>query len=270
MPRPIAYLPLGITLATIAGMLLYGPIAQFDAYHDFADRSAAFGIPHFADVLSNIGFAVVGSWGWLGLRAYRQHPALAAGWAGYRLFFVGLILTALGSSYYHLAPDDARLVWDRVPIALACGGLLAAVWAETHARQESTTPAAWLALFAVGSVAWWHFSAQHGVGDLRPYLLLQSLPLVLVPLWQTIDRSPRGDRVWFGVALFVYACAKLAELNDHPLLNTLGWMSGHTLKHLLATVAAGLLVGRLAGRVHTPRATQSAAAGTKTPAGVIG
>lgn len=36
----------------------------------------------------------------------------------YAVVFAGLILTALGSGYYHLAPDNARLVWDRIPIMI--------------------------------------------------------------------------------------------------------------------------------------------------------
>ncbi|MDM5181921.1 hypothetical protein PO883_32625 [Massilia sp. DJPM01] len=39
------------------------------------------------------------------------------------LGFLLIGLTAFGSSWYHLAPDDTRLVWDRLPIALACVSL---------------------------------------------------------------------------------------------------------------------------------------------------
>ncbi|HEU4372715.1 MAG TPA: hypothetical protein VFS02_04450 [Telluria sp.] len=99
--------------------------------------------------------------------------ALDAGRHGYRLFLVGLLLTAVGSSSYHLAPDNARLVRDRLPIALACAGLLADVRAECRANTDARAVTAWLALFAVASVAWWAVTEQRGAGDLRPYLLLQ-------------------------------------------------------------------------------------------------
>jgi len=32
---------------------------------------------------------------------------------------VGLRLTAVGSAYHHLAPDNQRLSWDRLPMTLA-------------------------------------------------------------------------------------------------------------------------------------------------------
>lgn len=247
--RFAAQLPLIVTVGIALLMLWHGAIKQPANYHDFADHSRWGSVPHAADVLSNFGFAIVGIWGWWHLSPQREHPALRAGWFGYRLLLVGLMLTAAGSTYYHLAPDDYRLVWDRLPIAIACAGLLAAVRAETVARHDARTEAAVLALLAVCSVAWWCFSGEPGQGDLRPYLLLQLLPILLVPLWQALHGSDRRDRLVFGVALAIYVLAKLAELNDHQLLQVSGVLSGHTLKHLLATLAAALIVGRLVQRV---------------------
>jgi len=249
MNRLSPRIPLVITLVASAFLVLHGPIAQLSHYHDFADQSAWLGIPHTADVLSNIGFAVVGVLGWLTLEPMRDHPAIQCGWFGYRLFLIGLIMTAVGSSFYHLAPDNARLVWDRLPIALACAGLLAGVRAETVGNTNVRRDTALLALFAVVSVAWWSFTEGRGAGDLRPYLLLQGLPLILIPLWQAIYRAHGRDRIWFGGALLLYILAKAAELHDHEILSALGFISGHTLKHLLATAAAGTLVFRLCERV---------------------
>jgi hypothetical protein len=36
--------------------------------------------------------------------------------------------------------------------------------------------------------------------------------------------------------------AKISELNDRALFELTGWISGHTIKHLLATVAAATIV----------------------------
>lgn len=253
MKRWLTFLPPGIVLAAVVAMLVHGPIPQLANYHDFADRSLLLGLPHGADVASNLGFALVGLWGWQYLFPRRDHPALRAGWPGYALFLVALTLTAAGSSFYHWAPDNARLLWDRLPIALACAGLLAAVRGETRPGTNCGMDTISLVAFAVGSVAWWYLTESLGRGDLRPYLLLQGAPLVLVPLWQWIYGAPRADRVWFGAALGFYILAKGAEVYDHQLLAALGWISGHTLKHLLATAAAWLLVWRLAGRVSSPR-----------------
>ena len=250
MHIPRKHLPLFITLFLAGVALLHGPIAQLPNYHDFADQGILFGIPHFADVLSNLGFALVALWGWRRLAPACTHPALAAGWAGYRLFLAGLMLTALGSTWYHLDPDNARLVWDRLPITIACGGLLAGVWGDMRQRS-SRGMAAWLALAGVASVAWWYFTELAGSGDLRPYLLLQILPILLIPLLQWIHGAPRAERWAFAGALLLYIFAKFAEINDHQIAAVLGAPTGHTLKHLLATAAAALVTASLVQRVRT-------------------
>ncbi len=195
----IKHSPTIITLGLIALLALHGRIAQPANYHDFADHSAVSGIPHAADVLSNLGFALVAIWGWLTLRPRRASEQLRAGWPGYRLFLIGLLLTAFGSAFYHLAPDNISLIWDRLPIALVCAGLIAGVRGDVKG-SNSGLEAIVLALAAVASVAWWAITERQGAGDLRPYLLLQGLALILIPLWQAIYRAPRTDRIAFGVS----------------------------------------------------------------------
>lgn len=249
MNRIYSRLPLLITALAVIALLIHGPIAQLPHYHEFADQRTLFGVPNGADVLSNIGFALVGLWGVLRLWRYREDPSLTKGWPGYFLFMLSLVLTAMGSGFYHLEPDNARLVWDRLPIALACGGLLAAVRSETHMGAGGWRQVALFSIFAVLSVVWWRVSDQAGHGDLRPYLLLQGLPLLLIPLWHAIYTSPRKDRIAFGAAILLYVLAKAAELHDRELLEMFGGISGHSIKHLLATVASAVLIGRLNARV---------------------
>ncbi|MBP8169532.1 MAG: hypothetical protein KAX99_07680 [Azonexus sp.] len=250
MKRLVVYLPALFTLLSGLVMLVHGPIGQPANYHDFADHANFLGIPYANDVLSNLGFALVGAWGVLSLWPQRQHRALLAGRVGYGVFLIGLILTALGSAYYHLAPDNDRLLWDRLPIALACAGLLAGAWAETALpKRYALAATCLLIIYAITSVFWWYVGELNGKSDLRPYLLLQILPIVLIPLWQAIYQSPQRDRLWFGAAFLLYVLAKLAELNDHEFLAmSHGLVSGHTLKHLLATAAAAALVHRLIER----------------------
>ena len=109
-----------------------------------------------------------------------------------------------------------------------------------------------LGCFAVASVAWWAYTDRSGAGDLRPYLLLQGLPLVLIPLWQAIHRAPRADRIAFAAAMALYVLAKIAEVLDHQIANALGFVSGHTLKHLIATTATAAVVWGLTRRFSAP------------------
>ena len=235
--------------ALIAAFCLYGPISQPAAYHEFADQRMLWGVARGADVWSNLGFALVGLWGLIRLTPQRHRPELAPGWPGYALFLLALVATAAGSAFYHWQPDNFRLIWDRLPIALACAGLLAAVRRETHRLDGGWTEAAVWAMAAVASVAWWYVTGLAGQDDLRPYLLLQCLPLMLVPLWQKAYRAPVADRRAFLWAIGCYVLAKAAELSDHVLFANVHFISGHTLKHLFATLAAALIVWRLTNRV---------------------
>lgn len=231
-----------LLLAACASLLLYGPVHQFAGYHDFADQSHLFGIPHACDVLSNLPFLLAGLYG---LRqCLRQHAS-----AGRWLFSAGLLLTAFGSSWYHLAPDDGRLLWDRLPIALSCAGLLAAVWGQCRQRSDLTLSLL-LAAFAVASVIWWQQTA-----DLRPYLLLQGAPMLLIPLWQWIYRRPAAERRTMALAIGLYALAKLCELGDHPIAALLDPLTGHTFKHLLAAAATIVVLRQPAPSIAHARST---------------
>ncbi len=236
------HLPHFLTASIIILMLLHGPIVQPEDYHCFADTRALAILPNALDVLSNIGFALAGVWGWLSLRKSSATP----GQAGHVLFVTALVLTAAGSTYYHLQPDDFRLLWDRIPIALACAGLLAGVHGDTSRTRHGTLHVLLLGILAIASVFWWQQS-----GDLRPYLLLQALPLVLIPAWQWIHGASGAERAGFGIAILLYATAKAAELHDHGVMAMTGVMSGHTLKHLLASAAAVAIVSVLARRAGT-------------------
>lgn len=240
--KRLVLLPPLLLVAAVLALALHGPIAQWSDYHRFADVRGFSGLPNALDVLSNAAFAAVALWGWATLAPRRRAPGLAHGWPGWALFLAALLLISIGSTWYHLAPDNFRLLFDRLPIALACAALLAAAYADTHRCAHGLALAAALGLFGVAAVPWWYATELRGAGDLRPYALLQVAPLVLVPLWQAIQRAPRGERVAFAAAVACFVLAKVAELYDRPLLDLLGVLSGHTLKHLLAAAAAAFVV----------------------------
>jgi hypothetical protein len=248
-----------VTVAGAIGFAAHGRIAQFADYHAFADQRIILGIPHGPDVLSNVGFAVVGAWGFWRLRHGQTSIDERHGYTtAHLLFLLALVLTAGGSAFYHLAPDNSRLVWDRLPIALGCAALLASVRGELRPHSRSAIYLLLLIAAAIVSVMWWTWTDGQGRDDLRPYLFLQVLPLILIPLWQAIYRAPRRERVAFGVAAILYIAAKLAELNDHAIYGMLGWISGHSLKHLLATGAAAVIVAGDVGRHAGPGRLKSA------------
>jgi hypothetical protein len=243
---------LGLLAATgVLGALLLPRVAQPPAYHAFADARPLGPIPNAGDVLSNLAFVAAGLFGLatLGAGAARfAHPRERAPWA---LFFASVALVGPGSAWYHAAPSNATLVWDRLPMAVAFAALLVAALAERvgPAAARLLLP---LAVASAATVPYWAATEAAGRGDLRPYLLVQLAPLVAIPV--LLARFPPRHtlgRLWLaGIGL--YGVAKGAELGDAALLGITGVMSGHTLKHLLAAAGTGLLAWMLRARRALP------------------
>lgn len=238
---------LALAAVALAGLALHGPIAQWASYHAFADDRGWLGLPNIANVLSNLPFALAGAWGLWALREAGSAGAMPA----WRCLAACLLLTAFGSTVYHWHPENDTLVLDRLPIAGACAAILAALLAErVDARWASARVLAAAMAVAVASVLYWWATEQFGNGDLRPYLAVQFMPMLLVPAALALRLPPTGDTAvpgqdWLAV-LGLYAFAKLAESFDHPVLAANGLVSGHTLKHLLAAAAAAWLLGAVA------------------------
>lgn len=234
-----------IGLLTLAAVLIAAAlprIPQDPAYHRFADQRTFFGIPSFFDVVSNAAFVVVGV---LGLVFLWRHQAASAESAfvkkvekwPYGIFFLGTVLIGLGSAYYHLSPDNARLFWDRLPMAIVFMALLAALLTERISLRVGLLALWPLVALGAGSVGYWLLSEQYAVGDLRPYGLVQFFPGLLIPLLMLLfpPRYTRGGDI--VVVLGFYALALLAQALDEALFALGRIVSGHTLKHLLAALA---------------------------------
>ena len=146
-----------LTAIVIVAIFLSPRVRQPLSYHNFADTRAWLGIPRFGDVVSNVPFAIVGVWGLIFLlRRGRQSFLDPHERWPYYFVFVGLFLTAIGSSYYHLAPDNARLVWDRLPMTVVFMAIVAAMIAERISVQAGVSLLPVLLAIGIASVVQWH------------------------------------------------------------------------------------------------------------------
>ena len=237
-----------LTATVILACCMMPRIPQPQSYHLFADRRSFLGVPNFGDVASNLPFALIGIWGLAFLLQARSHGHANTfmdereRWP-YLFVFVGLLLTAFGSSYYHLAPDNARLLWDRLPMTITFMSMVSAVIAE----RINVRLGIWLLpiLLCIGltSVLQWEWSEARGSGDLRFYAAVQAYSaLVILVAFLFPRRYTRTTD--FGLVIGFYALAKALETFDKPVFAALHVVSGHTLKHL-AAAAAGYCILRM-------------------------
>jgi hypothetical protein len=236
-----AWFVIGFTALSIVAAFLIPAVPQPLSYHDFADKRPMLGLENFLDVMSNAGFLVAGLAG----LAVALHPKTCFQHASerwpYVIFFVGLALTAVGSGYYHLAPDNERLFWDRLPMTIAFMSLIAAQIVDRISPR--TGLALLLPMLAVGAASVFHWIATEraGAGNLVPYGVLQAYSVVMVLVIAVLYPS----RYTHGAAIYwvfgSYVLAKVFETFDRQILALGNIVSGHTLKHVAAAVA-GLIV----------------------------
>ena len=199
--------------------------------HPFVDARTLLGLPNAMDVLSNLPLALAGAWGLLALRSNSLPEATRC---ALQVFFAGLLLTGFGSAWYHWAPDPAGLVWDRLGMAVTFAGALSLAVAE-RVGQGPARPTLWVALgLAVVSAA-----LPQLLGNVLPWAVVQFGGVALI-VWASVQKpAPGAIGVRIGALIAWYALAKLLELGDAAVFHASGELvSGHSLKHLAAALAA--------------------------------
>jgi hypothetical protein len=221
---------IALLLLAVLGPVILQPVHQ----HDFADQRFFGYFPNAGDVLSNLPFAL---WGLAGLMILYSAKLKRASVGLCALFFIGLLVTAFASSWYHLQPNNAGLVIDRLGMTVAFAGLLGLAAADRISIRAGAM-LSWLILI-LGPLSIWAWSMS---GNVLPWLVLQFGGMVLV-LWFATRPPLQGTHgalaVRWGVVILIYALAKVFELADHAIYDlTTHVISGHSLKHIVASFAA--------------------------------
>lgn len=224
--------------------LIATPLAQDPAYHLFADQRTLLGISNFWNVVSNLPFVIVGAWGFVFVRRYINDP-LRVAWL---VFFLGVFLTAFGSAYYHLRPDNDSLAWDRLSMTIGFMSFVAVIVGEYLSIDWGKRLLLPLLIIGAASVLYWIHTERIGAGDLRLYALVQFVPMILIPaiIFIRRDHSDLGPYVLWMIAF--YAAAKVLEHFDAGIFSVGQVMSGHALKHVFAALGPATLLLGLARR----------------------
>lgn len=238
----------GSLAIVVLAFVLTSPIPQDPNYHAFADARGFLGVANFWNVISNIPFLIVGVWGLVIVRRHSELVCAPGLKTAYFIFFAGICLTAFGSGYYHLEPTNETLVWDRLPMTIGFAGLFSIVVGEFVSVRVARKTLAALLTIGIGSVAYWALTEASGVGDLRPYAMVQFLPLLLIPAILLRYRPTIGARKYYWIMLLFYVLAKGFEVFDAAVFASTNMVSGHTLKHVLASLTPATLLYALSVR----------------------
>ena len=241
-------------LLTITGLVitfLLSPKPQSNSYHAFADHTQFLGIANFLNVFTNLPFIIVGI---IGLRLLSKTAVKRPIAVIYGVLFTGIFLIGLGSSYYHLAPNNNSLVWDRIPMTIVFMAFLTAVIAECINIKTGRLLLFPLVIVGIASVLWWNYTEQIGHGDMRLYGFVQFYPVIVIPVILMLFPSPVNAKAWRSLMWVViwYIFAKLFEHFDKEIYVTTGFVSGHSLKHIAAATATWYMVHAFAKKYRAP------------------
>lgn len=243
-------------VACATGVAVFGPaLAQYPDYHAFADQRAAWGLLSALNVLSNLPFALGAWWGLVQVRRHAQAQPMDRRWWLAALFFVGLVATAIGSGVYHWAPNDWGLTLDRLGMVVAFAGLAGMAAADRISERSGVWVAAGLAAAGPLAACWWPYA-----GNLLPWAVLQGGGLLLIAALALLRPTEGAWNLPWTKVVGLYLLAKVFELADHAVLDlTLGLVSGHTVKHVVAAAVVLPLFAAMPKPLVLPQRVPSAA-----------
>ena len=215
--------------------------------HPFVDARSWLGLPNALDVLSNVPFAFAGGWGLWALKRAERSAFPVGTREALRVFFWGLVLTSAGSSIYHWAPSAQSLVMDRLGMTVTFAGALGLAMAE-RVKLEAAR-ATWLTVAVLGAVSA-VMTLSHG--NVLPWAVVQFGGMGFMA-WATLRRPlPTALGMSLGGLLLLYALAKVFELGDAAVFHATGdLLSGHSIKHLIAALAAWPVIRAIRQNAHT-------------------
>lgn len=217
-----------LAILALTGMFILSPIEQNQMYHNFSDAKTFLYVPNFWNVISNLPFLIIG---FLGLIKLNSNTIAKT---QYLIFFVGILLVSIGSSYYHLNPNDSTLVWDRLPMTVAFMALFSIVISEFISYKKGQLILVPALIIGLLSVSYWVI-----FNDLRFYALVQFYPMLAIPVILIFFKSKYNLTVGYWSLLLAYSLAKTLEYFDYQVHSYLELISGHTLKHIF--VAIGII-----------------------------
>ncbi|KAH1124270.1 hypothetical protein AAZX31_06G048400 [Glycine max] len=229
----------GATFLCCMCLIFFTPrIPRSPKHHQFVDMRNLLGVPNTLNVMTNFPFLVVGV---LGLVLALEGGVFNISSQGevwtWALFYAGIAGVAFGSAYYHLKPDDHRVLWDTLPMMVAFSSLLSSLVVERLGQRIGLC-----CMFALNLAAFLCVVYERIYNDIRFCMMFQlTLPLA-IPVIAVLYRSKyTHSRYWF-ISTGIYLLAKFEGATDRKLYHVNNYIiSGHSLEHLCLALIPILL-----------------------------
>lgn len=207
------------------------------SYHLFADDRNICGMHYGINILSNLSFMMVGCY--FACRYYANDTKDVNLW----IIAIGAMLVCLGSSYYHYAPDNYRLLWDRLPMSVVFSGITMYCVNRLNLMpfiKNKGTMAIKYLLFSISCVVLWYVGTIYNINLIEPYVFLQFGGLILLIYMGFIAYKTQDTVLVHKVIGIVglYIIAKLFEHFDSQVFSLTHFIvSGHSIKHIVSALA---------------------------------
>ncbi len=222
-----------MTAAAAIGLVAWGPVRLSATAHEYAAAQTLWGLPGGANAIACLPMLLAAAWGWWAERRRGAPAHLRRPWLG---MYTCAALGAIVAAGYHVWPSDALYLASHTAMAAAFTLLCAAMLAE-RVQVAFGSRAGVAASLVVAATALGSSLHDGGAADLRPLILLELAPLLLVAAGVPGLPGTHTRRSDWLIMLALYGTGRLFDWADQPILEATGLLSGHTLMHLALAAA---------------------------------
>ncbi|XP_073116655.1 uncharacterized protein [Elaeis guineensis] len=228
----------GALLLFVFVMVATPRIPHSPALHLFADMRNFLGVPNTLNVLTSFPFLLIGVPGLvLCLSGSCFGISLKGEVWGWALYYAGAAAAAFGSAYYHLKPDDERVIWDRLPMMISASSVLSNLLIERYDERMGITCLFSLLMLVLVSIA-----CERTFDDLRLCMMFYFVPCVAIPAMVFLfPPKYTHSKYWFWATGF-YLLARFVAIADKRVYSVTRYaISGHSLEHLCLAMVPMML-----------------------------
>lgn len=229
LPQNRLHLCCATTLIGLILLVSTPRIPHSPTHHIFADMRNILGVPNTLNVLTMYPYLLIGVPGFVFcLSGSCFGISLKGEVCGWVLFYTGIATAAFGSAYYHLKPDDDRVIWDRLPLMISTVSLLSNLVIERVDERVGISCLISLLMLVFVSAAF-----ERTFDDLRLFIIFHFIPCFAIPILVFSFPPKYTHSVYWFWATGFYFLSRFNSLADKKLYSIDRYIiSGHSLEHL--------------------------------------